>query len=279
MMASEYIITVTEADFEYEVVAFSRQVPVVVDFWAEWCGPCKMLGPLLERLTEEARGAYRLAKVNVDENPNLALRFSVRSIPLVKAFRDGQVVSEFIGAQPEPRVREFLRALAPSQSDLLLEKGLSQLDMQAWSAAEDTLRQYLAKTPENPSGLLGLTKSLLMQGDITAAEQAMDLIPPSKELAAAEIIRPLIDALKRLEQIDSSAYSDDPLEAAYINALRLVLRGNIPAAMDGILDVLRQDKHYHHDEARKVMLALLAVLGDENPLTRQYRNELSLVLF
>ncbi len=279
MMASEYIITVTEADFEYEVVAFSRQIPVVVDFWAEWCGPCKMLGPLLERLTEEARGAYRLAKVNVDENPNLALRFGVRSIPLVKAFRDGQVVSEFIGAQPEPRVREFLRALAPSQSDLLLEKGLSQLDMQAWSAAEDTLRQYLAKTPENPSGLLGLTKSLLMQGDITTAEQALDLIPPSKELATAEIIRPLIDALKRLEQIDSSAYSDDPLEAAYINALRLVLRGNIPAAMDGILDVLRQDKHYHHDEARKVMLALLAVLGDENPLTRQYRNELSLVLF
>ena len=108
MMASGYIITVTEADFEYEVVAFSQQLPVVVDFWAEWCVPCKTLGPLLEKLADEAQGSFRLAKVDVDSSPNLALRYGVRSIPNVKAFRDGQVVAEFVGAQPEPRLREFV---------------------------------------------------------------------------------------------------------------------------------------------------------------------------
>src|SRR4030067_2970921 len=108
-MASEFIKTVTESDFEYEVIALSNQAPVIVDFWAEWCRPCKTLTPILEKITEEAGGSFRLAKVNVDESPNLALRFNVRSIPNVKAFRDGQAVSEFLGFEPEPRVRDFIR--------------------------------------------------------------------------------------------------------------------------------------------------------------------------
>src|SRR4030043_2414177 len=107
-MASDYIKTVTEVDFEYEVIAYSNQISVVVDFWAEWCRPCKTLTPVLEKIAEDARGSFRLAKVNVDENPNLALRFSVRSIPNVKAFHDGQVVSAFLGLQPEHRIKEFI---------------------------------------------------------------------------------------------------------------------------------------------------------------------------
>ena len=154
-MTSDFIRSVTEADFEYEVIAFSRQTPVLVDFWAEWCNPCRTLGPILERLTEEAQGAFRLAKVDVDANPNLAIRFSVRSIPAVKSFRDGQVVSEFVGAQPEPRLREFIRALAPSQTDLLLEKGVSYLDEQQWASAENLFRQFLAKESSLPSRHVG----------------------------------------------------------------------------------------------------------------------------
>src|SRR4030066_697267 len=137
-MTSEYIKTVTETDFEYEVVAYSNQTPVVVDFWAEWCRPCKTLTPILVKIAEENRGSFRLAKVNVDENPNLALRFSVRSIPNVKAFHDGQMVSEFLGLQPEQRVREFIHNLAPSQIDLLLEKGQSQLESLNWTDAESS---------------------------------------------------------------------------------------------------------------------------------------------
>ncbi len=117
MMASDFIVDVSEADFDFEVLAYSQQAPVVVDFWAEWCAPCRVLGPILERIAQEANGNFRLARVNVDDNPNLALRFLVRSIPAVKAFKGGKMVAEFVGAQPEPKVREFLRALIPSQDD------------------------------------------------------------------------------------------------------------------------------------------------------------------
>ena len=113
MMASDNIVDVTEANFQYEVISYSENTPVVVDFWAEWCRPCKTLGPLLERLAHEAQGSFRLARVDVDANPNLALHYGVRSIPTVKAFSQGEVVGEFSGLQPEGRIREFLSRITP----------------------------------------------------------------------------------------------------------------------------------------------------------------------
>lgn len=280
MNTPDYIVDVSEADFEIEVIGYSERMPVVVDFWAEWCGPCKMLGPLLERLAGEAQGSFRLAKVNVDENPNLALQFSVRSIPSVKAFRNGRVVAEFTGAQPEGRVREFIRSLAPSQVDLTLEKGTNLLEQHHWGEAEQAYRQVLEDTPGQPSGLLGLVKSLLAQGYGEDALFLMDGFPPSKEYATIETLQPLASALvKNLDPLAGQAEAVDPLDAAYMQALRLVGRGNIPAAIDGILDILRQDKRYGGGEARKVLLALFELLGNQNELTRQYRNELALILF
>lgn len=276
-MTSDYIKVVTESDFEYEVIAFSKQVPVIVDFWAEWCRPCKTLTPILERIAEESQGSFRLAKVNVDDNPNLALQFNVRSIPNVKAFRDGQVVSEFLGLQPEPRIKEFIRNLAPSQIDLLLEKGQSQLESLNWVAADQSFRQFLAKSPNNPAGLLGLLKSSLMRGDYSAAKRIIEEFPASPEFARAEMIQPLLDALSMGKSIQQTP--EDPLEAAHMNALHLIMRGNLPAAMDGLIDILRQDKHYRNDEVRKVLLGLFEVLGNSHPLTQQYRQELALVLF
>ena len=276
-MKSDYIITVTEADFEYEVIAYSKQVPVIVDFWAEWCGPCKTLGPILERLTDEAQGTFRLAKVDVDANPNLALRFSVRSIPMVKAFRDGQMVAEFVGAQPEPRVREFLRSIAPSQTDLVLEKGLSLLSSQDWKGAEESFQTFLSKFPDHPAAKLGLLKCALMQNRVEEAREMLHNFPASKEYASAEVLRPLIDTLSRAQT--SPTFSEDPLEAAYSNALRLIRRGNYAAAMDGLLEVLRQDRRYRNDEARRVLIALFEVFGADSPLTRQYQAELASILF
>ena len=276
-MSSDFIRSVTEADFEYEVIAYSRQNPVVVDFWADWCGPCRSLGPILERLAEEAQGTFRLAKVDVDASPNLAIRFGVRSIPAVKAFRDGQVTSEFVGALPEPQVREFLRALAPSQTDLLLEKGQSLLAEAQWAQADELFHQFLAKTPHHPAALLGLLKTSLMQGQFSAASSILRDFPASKEFAAAQTIRPLLEALTALQL--NPAYNEHPLEAAFLNALWLLRRGNIPAALDGLLDILRQDKHYRQDEVRKCILGIFEILGDTNPLTQQYRRELALTLF
>lgn len=276
-MTTDNIKIVNESDFEYEVIAFSNQVPVIVDFWAEWCRPCKTLTPILEKYAIESQGTFRLAKVNVDENPNLALRFGVRSIPNVKAFRDGQVVSEFLGLQPEPRVKEFIRNLAPSQIDLLLEKGQSLLESMDWGGANNSFHQFLAKQPNHPKGLLGLMKANLMQGKFSEAKRILEEFPASPEYARMEVVRPLFTAL--WAEKSNQGISDDQLEATYHNALRLILRGNLPAAMDGIIDVLRQDKHYRNNEARLVLLGLFEVLGDNHPLTQQYRRELAMVLF
>jgi putative thioredoxin len=276
-MTPEYIKTVTESDFEYEVIAYSNQVPVIVDFWAEWCRPCKSLTPILEKYAIEAQGKFRLAKVNVDDSPNLALRYDVRSIPNVKAFRDGQVISEFLGLQPEPRVKEFIRNLAPSQIDLLLEKGQSQLESMNWLDAEKSFNQFLTKSPGQPAGLLGLLKATLMQGNFTRSRDIISNFPTSPEYAFMETLIPLFTALDRASAKPET--SDDELEASYQNSLHLILRGNIAAAMDGILDILRKDKHFHEDEARYVLLGIFEVLGNSHPLTQQYRKELAMVLF
>lgn len=278
MMTTGDIIDVTEADFEFQVLAYSRNVPVIVDFWAPWCAPCRVLSPLLEKLARESQGSFRLAKVNVDEAPNLSRRFNIRSIPVVKAFRDGAMVSEFVGALPEPRLREFIRALAPSQGDLNLEKGLSLLNQQDPLGAEQALRLTLAETPDHPQAQLGLLKSLLWQGKAREAAFLQNNFPASREFNNAETLRPLTEALLRGETT-AVTVQDDELDAAFENALRLVKRGNLEAALDGWLDILRKNKTHRNGETRKVILAVLELMGEANPLTRQYRNELAAILF
>ncbi len=165
MMASDNIVDVTESDFEYEVLSYSENTPVVVEFWATWCKPCKTLGPMLENLAREAEGSFRLARVDVDANPNLALHYGVRSIPTVKAFSEGDIVGEFSGLQPEPRVRDFLaRITPPSPLALELEKANSLLSDHEWQEAEDLYRDLLDQTTNQSEALLGLTIALLGQG-------------------------------------------------------------------------------------------------------------------
>jgi putative thioredoxin len=276
-MNMDYIVDVNEADFEYEVVAYSQNTPVVVDFWAPWCIPCKTLGPLLERLAEDANGAFRLARVNVDENQSLAMRFGVRSIPAVKAFQNGGVVAEFVGAQPEARVREFVRKLAPSPADLLLEKAGSLALLHEWSQAETTYRQILEEEPDQTAALLGLAKALLAQGHSDEPASLLERFPASKEYGTAQVLLPLAEEMKAMN--GAAADDEEPLAAAYGNALRLATRGNIPSALDGLLDILRQDKTFKNGQARKVYLGLLELLGEDDPQTRQYRADLSAVLF
>lgn len=278
MMSSNFIIDVNEASFEYEVLAYSQQMPVIVDFWAEWCIPCKTLGPMLERLANEAQGSFRLARVDVDQNQNLALRYAVRSIPAVKAFRNGKMVAEFTGVQPEPRLREFLRSVAPSQNDLALEKGNSLLILGRAQEAEQAYQSVLESTPAYPPALLGLAKALLLQGRPREASSILTNFPPSREYSSAETLAPLASTLVRLETgpADPQELALDP---AYRNALRLFQRGNIEAAMDGLLDILREDKRFRNGEPRRVLVAILELLGEENAAARQYRAELASVLF
>ncbi|HMD88256.1 MAG TPA: tetratricopeptide repeat protein [Anaerolineaceae bacterium] len=278
MTASEFIINVNEADFEYEVLSYSQNTPVLVDFWAPWCQPCKLLDPILEKLILEANGNLRLARVNTDDNPNLAIRYGVHSLPTVKAFSQGQVVSEFVGLQPEPRLRELLgKIMPPSPANLAVEKANSMLFLHQYSSAEKMFREILEQHPDLSSAQLGLSKTLLHEAKVSEALELLHSIPASREFSQAEILLPFAIALKDF-QAEKLADETD-LDTAFKNSIRLASRGNLPAALDGLLDILRQDRHYHSDRARLVVLGLLELLGEEDPQTRQYRSELASVLF
>lgn len=275
---SEYIHDVSEATFEQDVLMRSHEVPVVVDFWAPWCGPCKMLGPMLERLAIEGGGAFLLAKVDVDENPNLSIRYGVQGIPAVKAFVNGNVKSQFVGAQPESIVRRFVKELAPSESDIALEKGNSLLGTRHWQEAEVAFREVYVEDETNSAAALGLLKCLLMQGKGKDASFLIDQFPLGTEWAAAEKLKVLAQILAEVEE-NGPRPENDPLEAEFYQSARLILRGNLPAAMDGLLDVLRHDKNYRDGEPKALLLSIFELLGDDDPLTREYRNELASILF
>ncbi|MEA3351475.1 MAG: tetratricopeptide repeat protein [Chloroflexota bacterium] len=276
-MSSQFIINVTESNFKYEVINYSRKTPVLVDFWAEWCVPCKTLDPILRELATHAEGNFRLARLNVDENSKLAMRFNVSGIPAVKAFRDGKIVAEFSGIKPKDEVQKFLRRVVPSIADLQLDKGNSLLHVEQWDHASSAFYKVLEDQPQHPKALLGLAKTLLAQGQGDESLEILKNFPLSYEHNSAEKLIPLAVALDQAGTKTSTGTSS--IDATYHHALRLVKLGNFPAALDGFLAVLRQDKHYRDDEAKNIMLALFEILGNSNPTTRQYRNELASILF
>ena len=280
MAQSQFIIDVSVATFETEVVARSWQLPVVVDFLAPWCGPCRMLGPTLEKLAKEANGAFVLAKVNVDENPRLAMRFDVQGIPAVKAFRDGKVAAEFVGAQPETAVRQFLQKVASAGAAAggAGDEAAKLLAAHRWPEAEVAYRRVQSQNGKQPAVALGLVKALLAQGKGKEAEQALEGLTDSPELTAADKLRPLARYLVAAGAVED-VLGADSLDARFYRAGRLIRESNLAGAMDELLSILRRDKRYRGGEPRALMLALFDLLGDADPLTREYRNKLATVLF
>ena len=234
------MIDVTDASFERDVLERSDQVPVVVDLWAEWCGPCRTLGPILERVVADTDGAVELTKVDVDANPRIAATFRVQSIPAVFALRNRQVVDSFIGAQPEAAVREFVSRLAPaaSEADLLVETG-----------DEASLRQALELEPDHPGAVVALAEMLVGRGQADEALALLGRIPET-----AEVRR--VAALARLG--NGALKGDTDLEGR----------------LDGLLDRVKQD-----DQARQEFLDLLEAMGPGDPRTIEYRKALTARLF
>ncbi len=278
MMASQFIIDVTEMTFEYEVIAFSKNKPVLVDFWAEWCRPCKTLGPLLERIVNQANGSLRLAKVNIDQNPNLAMQFGVRSIPTVKVFIDGRVANEFVGVLPESQIRSFIQKLQPpGPLELEISRAQSMLLSQDWENAETALRAILEQDSESPEASVGLAKSLLAQDQAAEALRVLNETVAARVTSTVDRLRPYAETLVGFHAENLPGETD--LDAIFYNSVRLASQAKFPMALDGLLDLLRRDKHFRGKIAQNVILGILEIMGEEDPDTRAYRAELASVLF
>jgi putative thioredoxin len=265
---------VTAATFERDVLEASATMPVVVDFWAPWCAPCRALGPILERLERDYGGRFRLVKVNLDENPDLAAAFSVRSIPDVMAFRDGRPVAHFLGAQPESQVRAFIDSLLPSASELERRKG-----------GEADLLRALELDPKNDAARLDLAQLLVQEERPDEAERLLDEVQDNAALDARR------DALRAAagfargggesEQALRSRLAADPddLEARYALAQRHAAARRYREAMDELLAVVRRDKSWRDGEARKLLINLFTLAADEPELVSEYRRRLATALY
>ena len=276
-MRSDFIIHVDESDFEYEVLQYSAQVPVVVYFWAPWCVPCRVLGPKLENLARESEGRFRLAKLNVDENMRLARQYKVLNIPVVKAFINAHIVAEFSGMLEEDGLRDFIRHLIPAPEDLMYVKGQNLMISGAYEEAEDAFREFLSMNPIHPEALLGLVRALLFQGVGREALILLRNFPASSAYSKAQLLKPVAQAFSEIPDVLEESHSE--LEAAFRNGVRLARRGNILAAMDGFLDLLKKDRHYRDGQVKDIFVGLLALLGESHPDARQYRQDLTSTLF
>jgi putative thioredoxin len=282
---NEWTIDVNEENFEFAVLEQSKQVPVLVDFWAEWCGPCRVLGPLLERLSEEHAGAFIVAKVNVDENPALAAAFRIQGIPAVKLFKDGDLASEFTGALPEPMVREFLAKFLPSAADKEAQQAAALEAAGEAARARAIYEAILEKDPNHPKALLGMGRLAMQSGE---NEQALEFL--DKISVVADERKDAERLIARLNLQGGAARDMQPLrakveaepgnvEARFALAQALAGVENYREALPHFLEIVKTDRGFQDDAARKAMLQIFEVLGPEDPLTDQYRAELAKVLF
>ena len=283
---SAFARDITSADFNQVVIQGSQQAPVLVDFWAPWCGPCRMLTPVLEKLADEHQGKFQLVKVNSDENLDLAREYGIRSIPNVKAFVNGQVVDEFLGALPESAVREFIDRVMPTPGELMRRDAAAQAAAGDQQLALALLATAADLEPNNGAIQADRIKTLLDLGRVAEAREVASGLSP---LAAQDAHLP--QALARLQIADTDAGPTDPAE------LEALVRSNLDdldarlrlaklyasqqryePALEQLLEITRRDRSFGDDAGRKTMLAIFDLIKNQTELVSRYRRLLSATL-
>ncbi|MDZ7268542.1 MAG: thioredoxin [candidate division KSB1 bacterium] len=266
---------VTYETFQKEVVAASHQTPVLVDFWAEWCGPCRILGPVLEKLAREAQGKWRLVKINTDREPELAQQFRIQGIPAVKLFFEGKVIAEFVGALPEREVRRWLEQNLPSAAKRELESARAALQSGDHTTARQRLESVLQSDPQNVEARV-LLAGLWVATDLDKACQLVHDLPEgtpfSNKIEA-------IQTLHRLSHLPASGGEPAADWELYRRGIAAFRTGNYAGALEAWIELVGRNRRLDDDGARKACVAVFTLLGSEHPITQAYHRRFTSALY
>jgi len=278
--------------FMADVIEASKKVPVIVDFWAPWCGPCKQLGPALEKVVKQANGKVRLVKINVDENQQLAGQMRVQSIPAVFAFVGGQPVDGFMGALPESQIKQFVDRLGgqggmAQEIEAIVAEGRKALAQKDYPGAARIFREVIEADREHAGALAGLAKCQIELGELDGAEATLALVPPAKSSdpevlsakAALELARNPIDVSEAARLQAEIAKDSDNFQARFDLANLLNGTGQKAEALDHLLHIIRKEREWNEAAARKQLVKFFEAWGPKDELTLQGRRKLSSILF
>ncbi|NPA12455.1 MAG: thioredoxin [Aquificae bacterium] len=269
------IYDVSDNNFEEIVIEKSYQKPVVIDFWAPWCGPCQILKPVLEKLANEY--GFILAKINTDENPHIAQQFGVSGIPDVRIFINGKEVDKFVGALPEPKIREILEKYIQTDVDRLLEEAKMEFMAGNITKAEEIYRKLLQEYPDNKKVALEAAQFFIKVGNLEEAEKLLNSVKEyhKEYYPKAQALKELITFKKWCEEMNP----ENELDKLLKEGACLVLKEDYKDALDKFLKVVQLDKNYKDGAGRKAMVSIFNLLGESNPLTKEYRRKLAMWLY
>jgi putative thioredoxin len=280
----------TDASFKADVIDASMETPVLVDFWAPWCGPCRTLTPIIEKVVAATKGKIKLVKINIDENPGFAGQLRVQSIPAVFAFSQGKPVDGFMGAQPESQIKAFIDRLigdTPDGIDDLLAAGAESLAIGDIGGAAQSYAQAASLDPQNVGAIAGLARCYLLGGDIDRARELIGAIPKdqAKEPSVVAVMAQLSLSEAALEAGDITALkattkaNPDDLQAWYDLAMAYINEGELEPASHALLEIIGRERNWNQDAARKQLLTVFDAAGPTSETARQGRRRLSAILF
>ncbi len=264
-------------DFQKDVIDKSADVPVLVDFWAEWCGPCRVLGPVLERLASRADGRWILRKVDTERFPEVSAQYGIRSIPNVKLFSGGEPINEFVGALPELAVAQWLEKALPDPHREILDQAEALLRSNHLDAAAHEADKVLSDVPSHERARTIAATALLYSDSARAYELIKDLDESSEQWELAGSIQEIARLLWRIS--DESSFEEKPVKLTYVKAVEALKAKDFDSALAGFIDVIREDRYYDDDGSRKACIAIFKYLGEDHPITIQHRRDFGSALY